>query len=203
MKPTPYLQSTPYTTAAASLLNILHHIRPNIKLTKAREFHIWQQSAILPTRGSSIFALALYAKLLKIDPTVIVESLEYNFPDYRFYRYTKQDILHASLSAKIHLDKALRHGVKVINRKIYFDELTPLLTDHLVLLRVNIKPLRNTKQNSSQYIAIISYKKQKFTIIDPGQGTLQIKEEILQEAFNSLTTKKHRDHRMILFQKTK
>ena len=68
----PYLQTTEFSTAASSLLTILHHFNSEIPLTKDKEFEIWHETVNLPTRGSSIFALANYAKKKGLNPKIIV-----------------------------------------------------------------------------------------------------------------------------------
>ena len=113
----PYFQSTPFTCAASSLLTILHHFNPEISLTKEKEFEIWRDTANLPTRGSSIYALANYAKKKGLKPQVIVEEKKYSFPDYRFYRYTKKDIEHASLNEEYHLKESYNKNLEVLEKK--------------------------------------------------------------------------------------
>ena len=108
----PYTQSTPFTTAAASLLTILHN-KKQIPLTKENEFKIWHSSVNLPTRGSSIYGLALVAKRHGLNPKVVVEKKEYEFPDYRFYRYTKEDVEHAAFSELTHLTKAEEQSIPI------------------------------------------------------------------------------------------
>tara|TARA_Y100000310_G_C20641424_1_gene794142 strand:- start:313 stop:906 length:594 start_codon:yes stop_codon:yes gene_type:complete len=194
----PYLQTTPFTCAASSLLTILHHFN-KIPLTKENEFKIWQKTALLPTRASSIFALANYAK--DLNPKVIVEKTEYDFPDYRFYRYKKEDIKEAAFTEKIHLKEAKMNNLKIEKKSITFNELKKETENKLILIRLNTKPIRNEKRNTSNYIIITNYQDNHFQIIDPKLGGLSIPEKVLEEAFETLETKKYRDHRMILFPK--
>jgi hypothetical protein len=191
-------QNTPYTTAASSLLSIIKYLKPQ-ETTKHQEFQIWQQTANLPTRGSNIYALANYAK--DLNPTVIVENTTYNFPDYRFYRYTKEDIELATFTSNLHLKKAKENNIKIITKPITFQDILTHLETHAILLRVNAKPIRNTKRNTSQYIAILEHHNNQISIFDPTIGGLTIPITTLKVAFESLETKKHRDHKMILFKK--
>ena len=186
----PHLQSTSYTTAAASLLNILHYLNPEIHLTKEKEFHIWHSTTNLPTRASSIYALALYAQQHhNITPKIIVEKKQYDFPDYRFYRYTKEDIEHAAFSSNNHMKKAEK-TIQIEEKTINFNDIKELLNNNILLLRLNTKPIRNEKRNTSNYIAILEYSNNQFKIIDPKIGKLDISHEILKESFESLETKK-------------
>jgi hypothetical protein len=198
----PYFQSTPFTTAASSLLTVLHHLNPKIELSKKNEFKIWHNTVNLPTRGSSIYALATYAKKHNLNPKVVVEKKDYSFPDYRFYRYTKEDIEHASYSDKNHLKKTTTNTIPVEERTITLQEVQQeLRKGSILLLRLNTKPIRSEKRNTSNYVVVHGYKDSYYHIIDPAHGALSIPEEVMQEAFDSLETKKHRDHRMIIFEK--
>ncbi|MBT7706820.1 hypothetical protein HN747_05240, partial [archaeon] len=119
----PYKQTTPFTTAASSLLIILNHFNPSIKLTQENEFDIWKNTVNLPTRASSIYALATYAKRQGLNPKVIVEEKEYNFPDYRFYCYKKEDIQHAAFSAEQHLKEAEKNNISIKEKEIFLKDI--------------------------------------------------------------------------------
>ena len=195
----PYTQSTSFTTAASSLLAILHHFNPKIALSKENEFHIWHNTVNLPTRGSSIYALAHYAKKIGLNPKVVVEKKEYSFPDYRFYRYTKNDVEHAAFSEQRHLNKANNVNIPIEVKEITLKLIKQELKNNILILRINTKPIRNEKRNTSNYIVVHGYTNHHFQIIDPAFGSLSIPEDTMQEAFESLETKKYRDHRMIIF----
>ncbi len=195
----PYLQTTHYTCATSSLLTVLHHFDPDFELSREKEFEIWKKTANLPTRASSIFALANYAKLYGLNPTVVVERMEYDFPDYRFYRYTKEDIDLASFTDQQYLKEAERNGVTIEQREITFNTIISELQHHILIIRMNTKPIRKEKKNTSNFIVISCYSNGHFQIVDPRLGALSVPEAILREAFESLETKKHRDHRMIMF----
>ncbi len=195
----PYFQTTPYTTAAAALLTILHHFRPEIPLSKEQEFDIWKKTVNLPTRACSIYALALYAQQRGLRPKVIVENTAYSFPDYRFYHYTKEDVEQAAFSSRLYLKEAKKNNVPLEQREIQFSEIKKYLKNHLLLLRVNAKSIRGAKRNVSNYIVVHGHTERYYHIIDPAFAALSIPEQVLQEAFESLETKKYRDHRMIVF----
>ena len=198
----PYFQTTSFTTAAASLLTIISHLNPKIAHSKLREFDIWRASVNLPTRASSIYALAIYAKKCGLNPQVIIENKEYKFPDYRFYRYTKYEIEHASFASSMHLKKAERENIDIQERKFNIEEITNNLKQgKLILLRLNTKPIRNSKRNNSSYVVLHGFQDNLYQMIDPAFGALSIPREELQEAFDSLETKKYRDHRMIVFER--
>ncbi len=198
----PHFQTTSFTTAASSLLTIMHFLNSSIERTKEHEFEIWHNSVNLPTRGSSVYALATHAKKLGFNPAVVVEKQEYSFPDYRFYRYTKEDIEHATFSEENHITNAKEAKVPIEIRTITLDEVKEHLQQNkLILLRINTKPISNLKRNTSNYIVVHGYKNNHFEVIDPANSALSVPEEVMQEAFETLETKKHRDHRMILFSK--
>lgn len=196
----PYIRTTDFTTAAASLLTTMKMLNPSIHYSREKEFEIWHQTAVLPTRASSIYGLALYAKREGFSPKVIVENKEYTFPDYRFYKYTKTEIDHAKFSSNIFLQKALDAGIVVEERDICFEELIKQLKNNqILLLRINTKPIRHSKRNSTKFIVVHGFDGKYFRIVDPALGGLSIPKEVLKESFESLETKKHKDHRMIIF----
>lgn len=199
----PYFQTTSFTTAASSLLTILHFFKPEIKMTKEREFDIWRRTAILPTRSSSLYGLAKYAQEQGLLIRVIVENKLYSFPDYRFYRYKKKDIEEAAFSECLYLKEAELEDVEIIEKKICFSDIQEeLQKENLLLLRVNAKQIRNLKINTSNYVVIWGFSEGYFHVFDPTFAGLSIPEEVMKEAFFSLETKKHRDHRMIVFERS-
>ncbi len=181
----PYLQTTSFTTGASSLLAILHHLKPEIALTRENEFDIWKKTATLPTRGSSIYALAAYAQRCGLKPLVIVEKKEYDFPDYRFYRYTKEDIDNAGFSSNLYLGEAQEQHVDIQEKDVSFRDIKNELKKNILLLRLNAKPLRNEKRNTSNYLVLYGYSEGSFHLIDPQQGIISATEQTLKEAFES------------------
>lgn len=196
-----YSQSTEYTTAAAGLLAILHDKDSSFALSKENELEIWRASVNLPTRASSIFGLATFAKKHGLNPSVIVESLVYDYPDYRFNRYTKKDIDLAKETHALHVQHAKKLNISVEEREITFEEIkTLILKGKILLLRVNEGFLRGTG-STSKYVVLYGSEKGEFLILDPIQenSLIRVKETALQESFDTLTSKKKRDHRMIVF----
>ena len=86
----PYTPTTDHTTAVCSLMSIINFFNPNFKLNQDNEFKIWKNTVNVPTKGASVYGLAIQAKEQGLKPIIIVEDTEYEFPDYRFYRYTKK-----------------------------------------------------------------------------------------------------------------
>jgi len=197
----PYFQTTNFTTAASALLTIISHLKPEIKATQGKEFEIWQNSVTLPTRASSIFALATYASKHGIKTKVIVENNNYSFPDYRFYRYTKEDVEHAKISEKLFLNTAMKENIEIEEKETSLEEIKSLLNENkIILLRLNTKPIRSEKRNTSNYVVVNGFSNGYFQIIDTAFSAVSIPENVMEEAFNSLETKKYRDHRMIVFE---
>ncbi|MFH1972736.1 MAG: peptidase C39 family protein [archaeon] len=194
----PYKQTTEYTTAASSILTILSHFN-KLKPTEENELKIWRASVTLPTRASSIYSLALIAK--ELNPIIIVEIKEYDFPDYRFYRYSKEDIEIATKSSDIHLQQAINHNIEIKEEEITIKQIKQLLKENILLLRLNTKPIRNSNRNNSNFLVVYDFNN-NYKIIDPLQGDLEVTEQIFNEAFKTLATKKHRAHKMIVFKKT-
>jgi len=135
-----------------------------------------------------------------INLKVVVEKKEYEFPDYRFYRYTKDDIKNAAFSAKVYLKEAETNNVNIEVKEITLDIVKEeIKKGKIILLRINAKPIRNEKRNTSNYIVVHAYENDYFSIIDPHFGAFSIPEELMEQAFLTLETKKYRDHRMIVF----
>ncbi|MAG78045.1 hypothetical protein CL616_01640 [archaeon] len=187
----PYIQTTEYTTAASSLLTILAHFKI-LQPTRENELKIWKNTILPPTRASSVHALANQA--IQLSPTLILETTDYEFPDYRFYRYTKQDI---ELAKELSQFYKTNNKVKTIIQPITINDINKLITTHYILIRLNTKYIRDEKRNTSNYLLLI----EKNKLIDPKQGLITINDEQLNQAFNTLKTKKHRSHKMIIFAK--
>jgi predicted double-glycine peptidase len=196
----PYLQTTPFTCAASALLTVLHNTKKT-KLSKENEFKIWKATVNLPTRASSVYALASYAHEQGLNPKIVVENTKYDFPDYRFYRYTKQDIEQADFSAKLNLKRAKDKGIEITKSNTTLEDIKKELKNNMILLRINTKPIRNEKRNTSNYIVVYNYQNNHYQIVDPKLGTLSVPEKVMEEAFQTLETKKYRNHKMVLFSK--
>ncbi len=199
---TPHFATTPYTTAASAVLSIMNLLDSNVEISQTEEFRIWQQTTILPTRASSVFALAKYAMQKGFNNKVVVANKEYDFPDYRFYRYTKEDVDAAKLSADLLYQDAISAGTDIEIKEFSLNDVNKeLKKGNIVLLRLNVKDLRNLKRNSSNYVVIQSFSKGQYNIIDTGDTARTVPKELIQTCFDTLESKKHRDHRMIVFWK--
>ncbi|MFQ5474455.1 MAG: peptidase C39 family protein [Candidatus Nanoarchaeia archaeon] len=197
----PYKQTTIFTCAAASLASIINHFRPEFPLTKENEFMIWQQTATLPTRGSSIFALGLFAKERGIPVSIVVGEADYKFPGYRFKSYKKKEIEIADFHSQLYCKRAKDAGVQIDERDFNLAEVKSLLKrGKVLLLRVIIGQLRDTKVNkrNPHYIPVYKFENGLFHIIDPRRGSVKVREEQFKEAFDSVQNCR-RDNRMIIF----
>ena len=194
-----YNQTTDFTCASASLAMILNHLDQEFELSMENEFRIWSASVNLPTRASSIFGLAVFAKENGADPKIILEDEDYDYPDYRFKGYKKKEIEAAEFFSGMHKKDAEKLGIAIEERKIYVDDINELLSSgKILLLRINAGVFRNTGINS-QYIVFFGYSDGKYKIYDPLTGVLKANEAQLIEAMETLHTKKKRDIRMIVF----
>ncbi len=193
-----YIQTTEYTTAACSLMLAINHLDPNFNVSKENEFKIWMNSVNLPTRACSIYGLACFAKEQGLEPRIVLEEKEYEYPDYRFKGYTKKEIDDAKFSSKMYHKRAREMDIPIEERTFDLEEVKELLeNDHTLLLRVNAGALRDSG-SVSNYVVVYSYK-DSFSMVDPVQGQIKVGMEKLQKAYETLVTKKKRDHRMIVF----
>lgn len=197
-----YKQTTNYTGAASALISILNYFDKEFKMNEENELDIWLKSIIAPTKASSIFGLALYAKEKGLQPKIIIEDKKYTYPDYRFKRYTKKQIELAKKIADRYMAKAEEEGILIIEKDFdvnYIDSL--LMKEKILLVRVNAGVLRGTK-STSKYIVI--YKKSKndpnkYFIIDPRRRRKKVSREMLQESLEELKTKKKREKCIVVF----
>lgn len=203
----PYTRTTEYTTAACSLMAAINHLKPDFALSREHEYRIWQASVNLPTRASSIFGLAAFAKRQGLAPRIVVESLDYDYPDYRFKRYRKTDVQQAAFMSGLYRADARGLGVPIEERPIAFEEILALVTaGKTLVLRLNAGALSGTR-SVSKYVTLygkeISQKDTgaHYLLLDPvlAEPLLAVSEEKLREAYETLVTKKKRDHRMIVF----
>lgn len=196
-----YNQSTKYTCAAASLAMIINHFDKDFMLNVENEFDIWRSSVTLPTRGSCIFGLALYAHKHNIPLKVIVGEHEYKFPGYKFKSYKKKEISIAHFVSELFYNKAKEEEISIEEREFDLEEVkTVLKTGKIILLRLVVGIIRETKTNkrNPHYLPVIGYEKGKYKVMDPRRGELEVDETIMQEAFDKVKAIR-RDNRMIIF----
>lgn len=193
-----YKQTTNYTGSSSALMCILNHLG-KIELNKDNELGIWLKSIVPPTRASSVFGLALIAHEIGLDIEIVIEDFKYTYPDYRFKRYTKKQILLAETIANRYRDLVSKEKIKVTERDFGMDFIDELLGNNkILLLRVNAGVLRGTK-STSKYIVVYGKEDGKYLVLDPRKGLKKISKEILKESMVELKTKKKRDKAMIVF----
>ncbi|MFH1332407.1 MAG: peptidase C39 family protein [archaeon] len=193
-----YKQTTKYTSAASSLLMILNHLG-KLELNKENEYKIWQNSAQLPTRASSIFALAAIAQNLGIKTKIVVGNTKFEYPNYRFKKYKLKDIEQAKFTSNIFLKKAKEKNIPIEERDFDLEEVKKHLREGKVLmLRVNVGKIRDRKVTCN-YVVVYGNSNNKFLIMDTRRGKMLIPEEDMREALETVTTKGKRDKRMVIF----
>jgi hypothetical protein len=196
-----YKRTTPFTTAASSLMAVINHFYPKFKPSKENEFLIWRSTATLPVRASTIISLAVYAKKQGLSPLVVLADKDYDYPDYRFKGYTKKEIDAAKFSYGLYYKEAKELGITIEEKDFEFREVRELVKKgKILILRINEGALRE-KKSTSKYIVVFGYDKQKkeFLVMDPKQGIVKVKDEVLKGAFETLATKKKRGHEMMVF----
>ena len=197
----PYTQSTKFTCAASSLAMVINHFKPDFLLNIENEFDIWRKSVALPTRGSSIYGLAIYAHEHNLPLRIVVGEHEYKFPGYKFKSYKKKEINIAHFASEMFYKQAKETDIDIEERSFDIDEVKRLLKDgKILLLRLVIGLIRNTKTNkrNPHYLPVYGYKNNKYLIMDPRRGALEIEEKLMKESFDKVTDIK-RDPRMIVF----
>ena len=195
-----YKQTTDYTCAACSLMMIINHFVPTFKLSRENEFLIWRETVNLPTRASSIYGMACFAKKIGVDVKVFLEEKEYDYPDYRFKGYTKKEIDDAKYMSRLFAKELFSLEISLEEKEISVNEVFTLLdAGKILLLRVNAGSLRSTRSTSKYLPFFKSQDSNLITVLDPIKGELLICRQALEESFKTLQTKKKRDHRMLVF----
>jgi hypothetical protein len=197
----PYKQTTGFTCAAASLSMIIHHFKPDFLLNVENEFDIWQKTVTLPTRGCSIWGLAIYAFDKGIPLRIVVGDATYKFPGYKFKSYKKKDVDVANFFAQLLYLQVKKRGIKVEEHAFGIEDVKKELIDgKILLLRLVSGILRGSKRNkrNSHYFAIFGYKAGKFMVLDPKKGQILVEEEALKNSFEKVI-EVQRDNRMIVF----
>ena len=194
-----YKQTTDYTCAACSLMMVLNHFK-GFKLNRENEFRVWRDTVNLPTRATSIYGMAAFAKKQGVDVKMFLEEKEYDYPDYRFKGYTKKEIDDAKYMSRISDKDVFNFEISIEEREISVQEIINLLNDgKILILRVNAGALRDTR-STSKYLPFFKTKKSELiNVFDPMKGELLIDTKALEESFETLQTKKKRDHRVLIF----
>jgi len=68
----------------------------------------------------------------------------------------------------------------------------------IIMVRINIGILREQKA-LSHYVLVYGYSKKAFLVIDPSEGQRLVTLPEMQQALDTLETKKKRDLRMLVF----
>ena len=193
--------STRFTTTAIGLMHIINHFDSEFILSKENEFKIWHSSVNLPTRSLSLYGLASFAKEQGINVKIVVEEHEYSFDIDQLPPHKRDEISNAKFSSFIHQKKARNSGVEIDEKPFSMEDVKNYLKNgKLILLRLNKQAFFGYKPEPT-YFAVFSFNKkdETFTIVDPKEGVIDISEDKMFEAFDSLKTKCRRDHRMIVF----
>ena len=195
-----YKKTTEYTAAASSLMMIINHFNPDFELNQENEFKIWLSSTNLPTRASSVYGLANFAKEQGLNPSLILENGDYEYPDYRFKGYKKVEIEQAEFSNNLHKLKSKELKIKQNKCKINSNLIEQLIQENKILLvRVNAGVFRETA-SISNYVIVKGKNKGGFEVIDSQVGLIQANKEQIQEALDTLSSKKKRSSKMLVFE---
>lgn len=196
-----YKQTTSYTCAACSLIMVINHFKPDFKLNRENEFKAWRDTINLPTRASSIYGLACLAKREGLSVKIILEEKEYEYPDYRFKGYTKKEIDDAKYMSKIYAKEAYYLDIPIEKKEVKIEEIMNMLNEgKIIILRVNAGVFRDTK-STSKYLPFFKRKDSELiTVLDPVKGELLVNQKAIKDAFDTLQTKKKRDHRLLVFE---
>jgi len=113
---------------------IINHFKPSFKLSKVNEYLIWHEAVVLPIRAASVYGLALFAYNQGLKFRIWAQNLEYDFPDYRFKGYKKDDVEEARFMSKIYLSKLKNLNIVVEERDFGIKEVKKLLYEGKIIL---------------------------------------------------------------------
>ena len=196
-----YKKTTNYTSAASSLMMVINHFNESFELSQENEFKIWLNSVNLPTRASSIYGLANFAKEQGLNPSIILKNKDYEYPDYRFKGYKKIEIEQAEFSNNLHKLKSKKLKIKQNKCKINSDLIEQLILENKILLvRLNAGVFRESV-SISNYIIIKGKNNNEFEVIDSQVGLINVSKEQIQEALDTLSSKKKRSSKILVFEK--
>ena len=191
--------TTEFTAAPAALAMVINHFNPEFELNRENEFKIWQSAVNLPTRAASIFGLAVFAKKQELNPKIILENRDYEFPDYRFQGYKKIEIDEAEFSRSMHVKQAAELNIPIEEMEINLELVEKLLKQgKILLIRLNAGVFRDTG-SISNYVIIYAKKGENFSVIDTKIGKLEVKAEDIEKALKTLSLKKKRSSKMLVF----
>ena len=144
--------------------------------------------------------MACFAKKLGLDVRIILEEREYDYPDYRFKGYTKKEIDDAKYMSRIFAKELFSLEISLEERELKLEEILAFLNNgKILLLRVNAGSLRDTR-STSKYLPFFKRQgSELITVLDPMKGEILIDQKALEESFDTLQTKKKRDHRVLIF----
>lgn len=135
-----------------------------------------------------------------LSPSIVLKDEKYDYPDYRFKGYTKKEVEAAKFSDKLYYKEAKELGIPIEERDFEFKEVRELVKKGKVLiLRINEGALR-ARKSTSKYIVVYAYdaNKKEFSVMDAKQGIVKVSADLLKEAFETLATKKKRNHEMMV-----
>ena len=204
-------QTTRFTSSAVGLMQIINYFDKEFIMSKENEFKIWISAANLPTRSPSIYGLAGFAKSKGLNVKLILSNHEYSFENSsentqepyqkgRGYRteFRDDEIANAKFSSYIHQRSARESGVE--ERDFEFEEVKSLLREgKCILLRLNRQVLFGHRPEASYY-AVIGYDEENsvFKVFDPKNEEMDVPEDQMREAFETLKSVCNRDNRMIV-----
>jgi len=195
-----YKTTTNYTSAAASLMVVINHFNESFELSQENEFKIWLSSVNLPTRASSIYGLANFAKEQGLNPSIILKNKDYEYPDYRFKGYKKIEIEQAEFSNNLHKLKSKQLKIKKNKCKITADLIEQLVLENKTLLvRLNAGVFRETA-SISNYVIVKRKNGDYFEVVDSQVGLIKVSKDQIQEALDTLSSKKKRSSKILVFE---
>ena len=190
----PYIH---YTFVPATMSVVLH-LLADVELERELEFLIWQRCSNLPIRNTNIFGLSTIAESYGLNPYVLTETEEFDYPEYRFKGYTKKDIRKSKIMNDVMIKVAKDRGINIKKREIPFHYFSRIVKKHAVLARLNIKYLDWLDYNQSTILLLTMDEDEDFIVYHPANGSFEkIDKKMVKDAYNNLSEAK-RPHQVLV-----
>ncbi len=192
-----------YTFVPATMSVVLH-ILAGTKLEREMEFLIWQRCSNLPIRNTNIFGLSMLADSYDLNPYVLTETEEFDYPEYRFKGYSKKDLRKSKIMNDTMLKIAKERGINIKNKdEIPFHYFSRIVKKHAVLVRLNIKYLDWLDYNQSTILFLTMDEDNDFIVYHPANGCFEkIEKEMVQKSYKNLSEAK-RPHQLLVLRENR
>jgi len=163
---------TRFTCGPVSLMEVLRLFFPERPLDPSEEFRLWQRSATLPIRGSSIYALATVAAETGLDVNVYTEELGYRFPKHLDFGYSLEEVQWATETTARFMSDARAAGVILTEEPLTPERVVDILaTAPVSMVRIDSSILHDTPSYHSSHLVAVEPRGESMVVHDSLLGS--------------------------------